>query len=140
LIHNGISLATLPPVVSSIHRSPTDLGRQRRIDGAEHLRGLQFVEAPAEAPDMPFAPLFLARKTGQWMLHQPDIFAALDRFGCFPHGSEPSSRNRPPEPRIGWPKQRDGGASGCRGEVSDRGIRADEEPGAGQHCGKLRPR
>src|SRR5713101_557842 len=102
MTHNDISrhLRSFPGIHSSV-RSPTDLGRKRGLDGEQHLRGLQFVEAPAEAPDMPFAPLFLARKTGQWMLHQPDIFAALDRFGCFPHGSEPLSRYRPPEPWIG---------------------------------------
>src|SRR5262249_34664360 len=89
---------------------------------------------------MAFAPLLVARKAGQRMLHQPDIFATLDRSGRFPHGSEPASWHRPPEPRIGRPEQRDGWASSCSGEVSDRGIRADEEPGAGQQCGKLWPR
>src|SRR6266446_4232457 len=123
LFHSGISLATLPRVVPDIHspvRCATDFGCKRSLDRAQHLRGLQFVEAPAEAPDMSFAPLLLARKTRQWMLHQPDIFAALDRFGRFPHGSEPPGRYRPPEPRIGRSEQRDGGASGCRGEVGDR--------------------
>src|SRR5579883_3417231 len=73
------------------------------------------------------------------MLHQPDIFAALDGSGRLPHRIEPPGRDRTPEPGIGRPKQRDGRAPGRRREVSNRSVRPDKEPGAGQQVGQLSP-
>jgi hypothetical protein len=44
----------------------------------KHVRWLQFIETPAEAQNMALAALVLTGKTGQWILHEPDIFTALD--------------------------------------------------------------
>ena len=75
------------------------------------------------------------------VLHQPDIAALLRRCPRLPTALQPAGRPRPPQARIGRPKQRDRRRA-CRGrQMRHRRIGPDKDaraPAAGPRAGARR--
>ena len=113
--------------------------RKRLVDRGHNLADRKLVETLAAAVEPALAALQLARQARQWILHEPDIAAMLDRAGGSPWAVETAERPRSPQARIGRAIKCDGRRPGGGGEVGDRGVRPDIDARGGDQSGQSRP-
>src|SRR5215469_18069182 len=111
-----------PPLNYKLAKRPA---RERGLNGGQHLAGRKLVKAAAETVDVMLAADALAGKTGERVLDDPHVAAALNRPGVVPGLRHPVDRPWADAARACGPVKTDRRAAAGRRQVRHRRVGTD---------------